>query len=215
MPQPEKIYDISPLISEDTAVYPGDVAYQRKIQCDLKKGDPFTLSSIQTTLHIGAHTDAPNHYSQNGEGMHARGLHHYMGACQVISVKLERGKRIFPKDFSSPISAERVLFKTLSFPDLHHWNSDYNSLSPELIDFLAEKGVVLVGIDTPSVDPDDSKKLESHQAIYRKNLAILEGITLKEVPDGLYTLIALPLKLKDADASPVRAVLMERSHNGF
>src|SRR5206468_12283673 len=127
---------------------------------------------------------------------------------QVVSVKLARGKRIMPEDIGgTKIDAPRVLFRTDSFPDPRKWNSDYNSLSPELIDALASQGVMLVGIDTPSIDPDDSKKLESHQAVYRDGLANLEGIALGHVADGIYTLIALPLRLRGADASPVRAVL--------
>jgi arylformamidase len=102
-----------------------------------------------------------------------------------------------------------VLISTGSFPDPDSWNNDFNSLSPELIDDLATKGVKLLGIDTPSVDPADSKGLESHQAIFRHDLCVLEGLILNRVPAGRYTLVALPLRLKDADASPVRAILME------
>ena len=97
----------------------------------------------------------------------------------------------------------------MSFPDPNQWNGDFNSLSPELIEHLSALNVVTVGIDTPSVDPADSKGLESHQALYRHDLAVLEGIILDRVEPGLYTLVALPLPLKDADASPVRAILLE------
>ena len=67
-----------------------------------------------------------------------------------------------------------------------------------------------MGIDTPSVDPSDSKSLESHQALYERDLAVLEGLILNRVASGIFTLVALPLALKDADASPVRAILLER-----
>ncbi|MGZ3689604.1 MAG: cyclase family protein, partial [Bdellovibrionota bacterium] len=83
-------------------------------------------------------------------------------------------------------------------------------LSAELIDALAAKGVILVGIDTPSVDPAEDQALETHQAIARHNLANLEGIVLDQVPEGIYELTALPLKLQGADASPVRAVLWKK-----
>lgn len=204
-----KIWDISPLISEKTAVFPGDVPFSRNIAMDTKQGQHLTLSSINTTLHIGAHADAGNHYHREGSGIEARELERYLGPCQVVEVKLPRGERIRPEHIrGKKITAARVLFKTGSFPDPNRWNDDFNSLSPELIDELAERGVRLVGIDTPSVDPVDSKALESHQALHRNDLAVLEGIALDQVSEGTYTLVALPLRIKDADASPVRAVLV-------
>jgi arylformamidase len=110
-----------------------------------------------------------------------------------------------------PIQAPRVLFKTGSFPDPEHFNTDFCSLSPELVDHLAQAGVVLVGLDTPSVDPVDSKALQAHNAIYRADMAILEGVVLDAIAPGVYTLIALPLKIEGGDASPVRAVLVDGS----
>ncbi|MGZ3696253.1 MAG: cyclase family protein [Bdellovibrionota bacterium] len=205
-----KIWDISPLISEKTAVFPGDVPFSREISMDTKNGQHLTLSSIKTTVHIGAHADAGNHYHRDGKGVEARPLENYLGPCEVIEVKLARGARIGIAHLNGRLPlAPRILFKTNSFPDPNLWNNDFNSLSPELIEFLADCGVVLVGIDTPSVDPVDSKALESHQALHRHNLAVLEGLVLDKVTEGTYLLIALPLALKDADASPVRAVLID------
>lgn len=206
-----KIWDISPSISEKTAVFPGDVPYSRSVSMDTQQGQHLTLSSITTTLHIGAHADAGNHYHRDGKGIEARKLETYLGACEVVEVKIPRGARIKPEHIKGRnISAERVLFKTGSFPNPNSWNNDFNSLSPELIEQLADQGVVLVGIDSPSVDPVDSKALESHQALHRRNVAVLEGIVLDQVAEGKYTLVALPLKLEGADASPVRAVLVDR-----
>lgn len=176
----------------------------------IKAGDNLDLSDIKTTLHIGAHADAPSHYHQNGETIEQRRLSLYMGAAQVIEVHLPRGERIGVKDFTVEIKAPRVLFKTNSFPDPDLWNEDFNSLSPELIEHLHSLGVVLVGIDTPSVDPSTDKELPSHQALFKTNMAVLEGIVLTDVKEGVYDLIALPLKLAHADASPVRAILLPR-----
>lgn len=203
-----KYIDITPLINPDIAVFPGDTPFTSNILLDFKKGDNLLLSTITSTVHLGAHTDAPNHYHKDGEDIASRDLNFYIGQCQVISVDIKKGERIYPKDLNVDIKAERVLFKTLSFPDPNNWNNDFNSLSPELIKYLVEKGVILIGIDTPSVDPSDSKALESHNEIYNNNLAILEGIVLNEVKDDIYTLISLPLKIQGADASPVRAILL-------
>lgn len=203
-----KIWDISPTITKDIAVFPGDVPFSRKVSLSFPE-DHLALSSITTTLHLGAHADSSSHYHAEGLGVDQRPLESYLGACQVVEVSLKRGARILPQDISQAIEAPRVLFKTLSFPDPNAWNEDFNSLSPELIDWLAAQGVCTVGIDTPSVDPADSKALESHQALHRQSMAVLEGLILKGVKPGLYSLIALPLRLKDADASPVRAILLE------
>ena len=108
---------------------------------------------------------------------------------------------------STPVSEPRVLRRTGTVPDPHCGNSDFAGLDPTLVDHLGERGVRLVGIDTPSVDCQDSKDLPAHAACLRNAIHILEGICLDDAPDGVYELIALPLRLKGFDASPVRAVL--------
>ncbi|MBY0316492.1 MAG: cyclase family protein [Bdellovibrionales bacterium] len=206
----EKVYDISPEISPAMAVFPGDTPFQRKIILDVQKGDSLGLSSFTTTPHLGAHVDAPNHYSTSGVGISERSLHFYMGPCQVISVNLNRGERIKVEHIQKiKIRAHRVLFYTGSFPNPNVWNSDFNALSAELVDYLFAQKICLVGIDTPSIDLAEDQALESHKRIHAHDMAILEGVVLDQVPDGIYTLCALPLKMKGADASPVRAVLLQ------
>ena len=192
-------------------MFPQDVPLSRELTLDFERGNKnLLLSSIRTTVHLGAHTDAPNHYDPNGASIDERSLAYYLGPCQVISVRLRRGERIRSKDLDATgITASRVLFKTGSFPQPDCWSNDFNALSAELVDELASRRVVLVGIDTPSIDLADDEGLESHQAAARHDLAILEGVVLKDVPDGFYTLVALPLRLQGADASPVRAVLIK------
>lgn len=206
------IIDISPTIHANLAVFPGDTSFSRKILMDFSLGHHLQLSSMETTLHLGAHADAPNHYHAQGVGIAERSLSYYLGKCQVIEVpRKDSSFRLYPEDLTKAnkmIRAKRVLFSTNSFSDENQWRDDFTALSPELIHWLADQGVILVGIDTPSVDPSTSKNLETHQSIYQRNLAILEGIVLKGVKEGLYSLVALPLKIKDADASPVRAVLL-------
>jgi arylformamidase len=202
-------YDISPEISSSLAVFPGDTPFERKVSVNFEGDANYLASSIHGTVHLGAHVDAPNHYDPKGSGIHQSSLGPYLGDCQVISVGLARGKRIAPRDIENiTIRSKRVLFRTRSFPNPNHWNADFNSLSGELVQSLALQGVALVGIDTPSIDLADDKVLESHHAIAENKMSILEGIILDHVPDGIYTLIALPLKIRDADASPVRAILI-------
>ena len=208
-----KIIDISPEIDSSLAVFPGDTPFEREVAMSFDQGNHLTLSSIKSTVHLGAHTDAPNHYSETGEGIEAADLSTYYGECQVIEVRecAQDGRIPLKALKDTKILANKVLFKTNSFPDHRKWKDDFWSLSAELIDWLASKKVKLVGIDTPSIDPADSKELEAHQAVKQNDMRILEGILLAEVEEGLYTLIALPLKIKSADASPVRAVLIAKS----
>lgn len=207
-----KVFDITPVISEKIGVFPGDVSFQRKVSLDFQKGNNLLLSAIETTLHLGAHADSSSHYHVDGSGIEKRPLTSYFGKTQVIHVRPRRGERVSLKDLEGKkIQAPRVLFFTDSFPDPNNWNSDFMALSPEVIDHLAKAKVILVGIDTPSVDPESSKALESHQALYRNQMAVLEGIVLSGVPEGLYSLVALPLPIQNADASPVRAILIEDS----
>ena len=203
------VFDISPLISPQTAVFPGDTPFQQDFLLKIANGKNLDLSTIKTTVHIGAHTDAPSHYHADGVSIEKRELKYYLGPAQVIEVNKARGSRLYPDDLTQNIMAPRVLFKTNSFPDPNHWNNDFVSLSAELIEFLAAKNVILAGIDTPSVDPANDEGLESHKAIFRYDMAILEGIVLTSVPEGIYDLICLPLKIAGADASPVRAILLK------
>jgi arylformamidase len=204
-----RILDISPTLRPEIAVWPGDTGFSRDVALSFEKGNNLVLSGITTTLHVGAHTDAPNHYHPKGQAMHERSLERYLGPCQVIAVDCAAGSRIQVADLGVEIQAPRVLFKTGSFPNPEHFNTDFCSLSPELVAHLAQAGVVLVGLDTPSVDLYADQALLSHNAIHRADMGILEGVVLDQVEPGIYTLIALPLKIEGGDASPVRAVLVD------
>ena len=202
------IIDISPLVDPSIAVWPGDTPFRRNVSLDMSEGANLTLSDVTTTVHIGAHADAPSHYSASGEDIATRALHYYVGPCMVLHVENVRGRRILPRDLEGKrITAARVLLRTGTFPDPRTFNEDFASLSPELVDWLHSIGVITIGIDTPSVDPFDDKVLEAHQALARHDMANLEGLVLDGAAEGRYELIALPLKLAGADGSPVRAVL--------
>jgi arylformamidase len=203
-----RLIDISPPLREGIAVWPGDVDFAREISLSLEEGHPIALSAVRTTVHLGAHADAPNHYIKGGQDAASRDLAYYYGPCEVVAVDLPRGERVLPRHLSGPVRAPRLLVHTGSYPDPSVFNTDFNSLSPELVDHEHAAGGVLVGLDTPSVDPFDSKALETHHALARHDMANLEGLVLSHVEPGLYTLIAFPLALVGADASPVRAVLV-------
>ncbi len=200
-------WDISPLISPRLAVWPGDTPLSREILVDISKGENIDLSTLRATVHIGAHTDAPHHYHRDGVGIHAVDIETYIGPCFVHTV--ENKPMIMPSDCSIPLAsgAKRILFRTNSFPNPDVFNQDFAAFHPDAIAAMGQAGVVLVGIDTPSVDPFSSKDLRSHQNLFKYKMANLEGIVLTNAADGHYELIALPLRLEGFDASPVRAIL--------
>ncbi|MEQ1572244.1 MAG: cyclase family protein [Myxococcota bacterium] len=203
-----KIVDISPTLSPAVAVWPGDVAFSRTVALSIADGANIDLSSITTTVHVGAHADAPSHYVRGGATIDRRPLDRYYGPCEVVWVDVAPGERIGPRHLTAPLRAPRVLFRTGTFPDPNRFDESFAALSPELVDALAAQGCVLVGIDTPSIDLCHDRVLLTHTAVARHDLAVLEGVVLDHVPAGVYTLIALPLKLAGADASPVRAALV-------
>ena len=200
------LYDISPVIDERLAVWPGDTPVRREVILERARGDTVDLSALTATVHLGAHTDAPSHYGTNAATMEARSLELYLGRCQVVRGPVGRNRRILPENLSTPIRAERVLFATGTYPDPTVFNEDFAALSPELIHRLHAEGVGLVGIDTPSIDLFQSKDLPAHGACLEHDIRILEGLTLAGIPEGIHELIALPLRLAGFDASPVRAV---------
>jgi arylformamidase len=201
------LYDITPAITPKLAVWPGDTPLSREVLLDIARGDNITLSTLRATVHLGAHADGPNHYGKDASGIDERSLDHYIGPCQVLRVNIGRATRVAPAMLPGDITAPRVLFATGTFPDPQNWNNDFAGLSVELVDFLHEHSVITVGIDTPSIDLFESKDLPAHKAILRHDMSILEGLVLKDVPEGMYELIALPLPLVGFDASPVRAIL--------
>jgi arylformamidase len=201
------LYDITPAITPKLAVWPGDTPASREVLMDMVRGDNIALSTLRATVHLGAHADGPNHYGKDAPAIHERSLDYYLGPCQVIRVNVARASCITVPMLARDITAPRVLFATGTYPDPENWNTDFAALSVELLDFLHDRGVITVGIDTPSVDLSESKDLPAHKAILRHDMAILEGLVLKDVPEGNYELIALPLSLVGFDASPVRAVL--------
>jgi arylformamidase len=201
------LYDLSPTIRQGTPVWPGDTPYTTSFTWSIAAGATVNVSAITTTPHLGSHADAPLHTEPRGEGIADLALERYLGPCRVVKVPpmpLIEPRHVEGLDLASP---RRLLFKSESVRDRKSFPERFSALSPELAGLLAERGVLLVGLDTPSVDPFDSKTLDAHHALARGGVAILEGLVLDGVPEGVYELIALPLKLAGLDASPVRAVL--------
>lgn len=203
------LYDLTPPISSRLGVWPGDTPAAREVLMEISRGHSVTLSTLRATVHLGAHADGPNHYGLDAPSIDQRPLDLYLGRAQVMPIAVPRGERFGRAHLTDSIRAERILFATGTFPDPEAWNDDFAAIDPDLIDHLADHGVRLIGIDTPSVDLMTSKDLPTHHRILARDLAILEGLVLSHVPAGVYELIALPLPLVGFDASPVRAILRD------
>ncbi len=206
----KRIWDISPPVGPGAPVFPGDTPYAQQWSAALGPGNPVNVSRITLSPHVGAHADAPLHYDPAGASIGAVDLAPYLGTCRVIHA-IGKGPLVGWEHLEHALDRlpPRVLVRTYERMPVERFDPLLAAYAPETIERLAAMGVKLVGIDTASIDPAHSKTLDSHQAIRRLGLRVLENLVLDEVPEGDYELIALPLKLVAADASPVRAVLRE------
>ena len=207
MPQ---LWDISPPVAADSPVFPGDTPFALRWQARIGPGCAVNVSMLTLSPHTGAHADAPLHYDNAGAAIGELPLEPYLGHCRVIHA-MGRGPLVQPAHLAHALASlpPRVLVRTYARMPQSHFDDVLPALAPETIEQLADAGVVLVGIDSASIDPADSKTLDAHQVLRRRGLRVLENLLLDEVPEGDYELIALPLRLTTACASPVRAVLRE------
>jgi arylformamidase len=216
-----RIIDISQPVSEATACFPGDTPFSLKVKVSFQSSQVLNLSAITMSPHLGTHADAPVHVRGTMDGAHGIteesigtvALEPFVGPATVIDLSPHRGpieradvEKILAER-KSPVS--RILFKTLTKIRYNVFENAYAFLTPELIDMLADSGVCLIGLDTPSVDHIDSKTLESHHKLLERKISWLENLDLTAAFAKDYFLMALPIKLMQAEAAPVRAVLLD------
>lgn len=211
--KPRRLWDISPPVHAGSPVFPGDTSYAQHWTWTLSADCPVNVSTLTLSPHVGAHADAPLHYAADGATIGAVDLDPYLGPCRVVHAlhasPVVTWAQVAPALHPPGSTAlpPRVLLRTYREHPGDRWDPGLAGIAPEVIEQLADRGVKLIGIDTASIDPADSKTLAAHQAIRQRGLRVLENLVLQDVPEGDYELIALPLKLITADASPVRAVL--------
>jgi len=203
-----RIIDISQPLDPGIAVFPGDAEYQEAQTFRIGPNCPVNVAQVSLSVHCGTHADAPLHYAADGKAIGALDLDAYIGPCRVIDARgpgsLCEPQEIVPRLEGAP---PRILLRLSDGIDPHVWPKGFRALAPATVELLARRGIRLVGIDTPSVDPETSKDLPSHMAALRADMRILENLVLTHVAPGDYELIALPLRFTNLDASPVRAVL--------
>ena len=205
-----RLWDISQTLRPDLPVWPGDTPFTHGVRWSQGEDSPVTVSHFKTTVHAGAHADAPLHYSESGACAAEVPLDAYIGPCRVVDARIE-GAYISAAfvDHALTRPPPRVLFRTYERFPHEHWRRDFTCITAGAVRALAALGVRLVGLDSPSLDPQNSETMDAHLALLAADMRVLEGLVLDDVPPGDYELIALPLKLAGLDASPVRAVLRE------
>ncbi len=207
-----KIIDISQPLAPGITVWPGDIPFESKWSATLEETGVVNVGAVTMSLHTGTHADAPKHFQADGLSPAEIDLDIYIGEALVLDLSPLGGslrEGITPDMLETALGdarPERLLCKTGTvvpggFPD---WFAHFTAGSAR---FLTNRGVRLVGIDTPSVDRVDSKDLGAHNVFADAGIAIIENLVLGHVTRGRYELIALPLKLVGMDASPIRAVL--------
>lgn len=205
-----RIIDISQPVDRSIGVWPGDTPFFAEFTWDMATGSSCNVSRVETSPHNGTHADAPLHFRRGGRGIGEVGLDAYLGPCVVIDGPREG--TVGPEFFAGIDLANtpRILVRTRQ-EEITEFRRDFVSLSPEAARWLADHGARLIGLDTPSMDPFESKTMDAHHALLAAEVAILENLVLSHVEPGEYELIALPLRWRGLDASPVRAVLRETS----
>jgi arylformamidase len=206
-----RIYDITRTITPTLAVWPGAAPFSSEYLVRLAEGSSVNFMLMTLNTHTGTHADAPYHYTNSGEHPATLPLEKFIGSAHVATISRRNGG-IVPADFDGHNlnGMQRLLIHTWvsDLPD-DQWAEDFPYTTVELIDWLAAHGVVLMGVDMPSVDDFSSKTLDGHHRLLHHGIVNLETVILKNVPDGVYELVALPLKIDGVCASPVRAILRE------
>ena len=203
------IHDITRRVHENTAVWPGDQPCRLRHSMRKSEGAAVNLTAMEATLHLGTHMDAWYHCDDEGAAAAGMPLAACIGLARLLTVSRQDGP-LAPADLAhvSLAGIERLLIRSeVSQLPEDQWPQTWPWPGEALIGQLAKGGLRLLGLDSPSVDAGDSETLPGHHALRRHGIVTLESLWLRDVPDGDYELVALPLRLEGACASPVRAIL--------
>jgi arylformamidase len=207
---PVRIIDISMPIQAGLAAWPGDAPYKLSVTSTSNGDSVLNLGSVSMSVHTGTHVDAPFHFKNDGQPVERLDLDPFVGPAIVIDVAGKDRIQVRDLEASGASLPPRVLLKTGGWTDHRRFPESVPVIESYVPAFLSERGVRLLGVDVPSVDPLDSKDLANHHALAERGICILESLNLAAVAPGRYDLIALPLPLAGADASPCRAVLLTK-----
>jgi arylformamidase len=203
------IHDVSQPLAPSTAAYPGDPVFRQRWAMRRADGDPVNLTEITMGVHNGTHVDGPGHTRDVEAPIGLEPLWRFLGPARVIHALGAAALDAGLLDDIDVSRTPRILLRSRRQVDPRTFPQAFAGLTPELARRLVDMGAVLVGTDAPSVDPAGASELEAHRILMEGGVAILENLVLDDVAEGEYTLVALPLRLTEADSSPVRAVLLE------
>jgi arylformamidase len=204
-----RLYDISIPLRPGLACWPGDVPYQFRWTWRKQDGATVNVGQVALSVHTGTHADAPFHFRDDGATAEALPLEPFVGPARVVDVCGRPGIRREDVEALDLSRTPRILFRTGAWTRHDRFPDRVPVMDGDVPDVLARRGVVLVGVDVPSVDELDSKSLPIHHALGARGIYILESLSLADVPEGAYELCALPLGIVGGDGAPVRAVLRE------
>ncbi len=208
----QAIYDISVKLGAEAIDYPGDRPYSRELTLSLDRGDFCELSALSLSAHSGTHLDAPAHFMAGAKTIDQYGIADFVLPAQVVHIPdPESVKAAHLADLRIE-AGQALLFRTENSRTGRccrgRFYREYVYFSPEAARVCVEKEVGLVGLDYVTIEQYENKDFDSHKILLEAGVLILESLDLRAVPAGEYSLFCLPLKLKGAEASPVRAVLM-------
>ena len=207
----EEIYDISALLGAGSIDYPGDRPYERRALRVAEKGIVHDLSLLDMTAHSGTHIDAPAHFVPGGKTIDGYDVRDFILPARVVNVADAEAVRPSALDGLNIRPGEAILFKTEKSASglctSGAFSESYVYITPEAAEVCVEKGVRLVGIDYISVDRFGDETYPAHRKLLESGTLILEGIDLRAVPEGRYTLFCAPLKIAGGEAAPARAFL--------
>lgn len=205
-----RIHDVTRLISEDMTVYKDRESkkIKRTVVADYEKADYYE-SRIDMDMHCGTHIDAPLHMIKGGDTIEKYDLSKFIGDCKVFDLT-DVDEAIRKKDIEN-LDIQKddiVIFKTKNSFD-QGYNPKFVYIEEDAALYLSEKGIKTVGIDAMSIERD-KKDHPSHKIILGANIGVIEDLYLKNVGQGQFFLSALPLNIRGSEASPIRAVLIEK-----
>jgi len=209
-----KIYDITAEVSKSLPFYSESDPFDMKRVLQLKNGDMCNLTRVTMSMHTGTHADMPLHFIDDGTACHDTPLDHFYGKAKLIRLSFDAPRDITKADLV-PFDIQPgdiILLDTNQSQYMQQpLKKDFTALTTEAAEFLVEKKIKTVGLDYISADVYGSEDFPVHKILLGNKIAILEGLVLQDVPVGEYEISALPLKFKDGDGSPVRAILVDRS----
>jgi arylformamidase len=209
----ERWFDVSVPLSSGMVHWPGDPEPVFQRISDIEQGGSSNVTLCRMTAHTGTHMDAPLHFLPGQKGIDAFPLHVGIGVARVISIPAASVVTRAELEDKGIQAGERILLKTRN--SLKRWEKldfqeDYVGIHAAAAQYLADAGVVLVGIDYLSIGAFRSDGHETHRILLSSGVWILEGLDLSQIPEGEYDMVCLPLRIEGCDGAPARVALRPR-----